>query len=120
MASDNPYPLPTAIAQITTDWLSSALNSKMQGVGLKGAEIVDVNHGTCTKIRIRLDLDEAGKAAGIPELVILKGGFEPHSRMMDYMHHQEVHAYADVLPFTPLRMPECYFAGFDPEAKQGI
>lgn len=120
MASQNTYPLPTAIEDITPEWVEAALNSKTQGVGLKGMEMIDVNHGTCTKIRLRLDMDEAGKAAGIPELVILKGGFEPHSRMMPYMHHQEVHAYADVLPYTPLRFPECYFAGFDAEAKQGI
>jgi hypothetical protein len=120
MASSNLFPLPTAIEDITPGWLDAALKSKTQGVGLKGAEIVDVNNGTCTKIRIRLDRDAAAIEAGIPELVILKGGFEAHSRMMDYMHRQEVHAYADVLPYTPLRMPECYFAGFDAEARQGI
>lgn len=120
MASNNPFPLPTEIEGITTDWLNAALNSRNPGITLKGSEIVDINHGTCTKIRIRLDLDEAGRAAGIPELVILKGGFEPHSRLMPYMHNQEVHAYADVLPYTPLRFPACYFAAFDEAKAQGI
>jgi hypothetical protein len=120
MASDNPYPLPTSIAGITPAWLDAALKAWNPAVAVKDAEVLDVNHGTCTKIRIRLEMDEAGRAAGIPERVILKGGFEPHSRMMDYMHHQEVHAYADVAPHTPLRFPACYFAGFDAGAKQGI
>ncbi|MCB2078029.1 MAG: phosphotransferase [Novosphingobium sp.] len=120
MTSDNPIPLPLTLEDLTTDWLQAALRSKTPGVGLRDSEIVDVNHGTCTKVRIRLDLDDAGKAAGIPELVILKGGFEAHSRMMPYMHKQEVHAYADVLPHTPLRFPACYFAGFDKAAAQGI
>jgi hypothetical protein len=120
MASDNPYPLPTSIAGITPAWLDAALKAWNPAVAVKDAEVLDVNHGTCTKIRIRLEVEEAGRAAGIPERVILKGGFEPHSRMMDYMHHQEVHAYADVAPHTPLRFPACYFAGFDAGAKQGI
>src|SRR5690349_9038819 len=120
MASSNPYPLPTEIEGITTAWLEAALQSKTQGVGLKGAEIVDINNGTCTKIRIRLDRDEAAIAAGIPELVILKGGFEPHSRVMHSMHDQEIHGYADVSPYTPLRMPENWFAGYDAETQQGI
>lgn len=120
MASDNPYPLPVTVEAITRDWLQAALRSRSPGISLKGFEIVDVNNGTCTKIRLALDVDEAGRAAGIPERVILKGGFEPHSRMMHDMHRQEVHAYADVLPHTPLRFPRCFFAGYSAEDRQGI
>lgn len=128
MASDNtgarletgPYPLPLTIDELTAEWLQSALRTRYQGITLRGAELLDVNHGTCTKIRFALDLDEAGREAGIPERVILKGGFEPHSRVMADMHWQEVHAYADVLPYTPLRFPNCHFAGFDEERRQGI
>lgn len=120
MASTNPFPLPTRIADITPAWLEAALASKTPGVGLNGAEILDVNHGTCTKIRIALAPDAAAQAAGIPERVILKGGFEPHSRDMAYMHKQEVHAYADVAPHSPLRFPACHFAAFDAEAGQGV
>jgi len=120
MASDITYPLPVTIEALTPEWLQSALRVMHPEITLRSARLLDVNRGTCTKIRFELDLDEAGKAAGIPERVILKGGFEPHSRMMPYMHAQEVHAYADVLPHTPLRFPGCYFAGFDAEARQGI
>lgn len=121
MASENsPYPLPTRIEDLTTDWFRAALREKYPGVALREARLLDVNHGTCTKIRFALDVDAAGRAAGIPERVILKGGFEPHSRMMHYMHAQEVHAYADVAPHSPLRFPNCHFAGYDAEAQQGI
>jgi hypothetical protein len=120
MASDNPYPLPIDIADITPAWLDAALRSWNPGVTLEDAEILDISHGTCTRIRIRLDMDEAARGAGIPERVILKGGFEPHSRAMHYMHAEEVHAYADVRPVSPLRCPACYFAGYDAQARQGI
>ncbi|MDG2003502.1 MAG: hypothetical protein P8J20_09255 [Novosphingobium sp.] len=116
----NLYPLPTMLDGLSTPWLEAALQSWNPGITLRESEILDVNNGTCTKIRMRLDVDAAGKAAGIPERVIVKGGFEAHSRMMPYMHKQEVHAYADVLPHTPLRFPACHFAGFDEEAAQGI
>ena len=125
MASDIPntggaFPLPLEISQIDTPWLNAALRSWHPGVTVRGSRIVDVNNGTCTKIRVALDMDEAGKAAGIPASVILKGGFEVHSRLMHQMHDQEVHAYADVRPHTPLRFPECWFAAYDGEAQQGI
>ena len=120
MASNDPFPLPTELSGLTTEWLEAALRTRHPEAGLLGAQVIDVNHGTCTKVRIALELDAAGKAAGIPERVILKGGFEPHSRQMHYMHAQEVHAYADVLPRTSLRFPRCWFAGYSEQAQQGI
>ena len=90
------------------------------GVNVRGFEIVDINNGTCTKIRLRLDMDEAGKQAGIPTTVILKGGFEPHSREWHYMHEREVRGYRDVFPVLHLPTPACYFADYDPDRRQGI
>jgi hypothetical protein len=117
MASSDPNPLPVTLEGITPAWLQSALRNRAPGVTVRDARIVDVNHGTCTKVRIALDLE--GDHA-IPGSVILKGGFEPHSRIMHYMHGEEVHAYADVAPHSPLRMPACHFAGYDGGALQGI
>lgn len=117
---DSPYPLPTTMDGLTHEWLQAALASWNPDVTLRESEILDVNHGTCTKVRIRLDVDEAGKAAGIPERVIAKGGFEPHSRFMHFMHKDEVHGYADVAPVSPLRFPACFFAAYREEDKQGI
>ena len=113
-------PLPTELAGLTRSWLEAALQQRYPGCGLDASEVVDINHGTCTKVRIRLSPDAAGRAAGMPELVMLKGGFEPHSRAMHYMHAEEVHGYADVLPNSPLRFPTCHFAAYDVERGQGI
>ncbi|RZK04062.1 MAG: hypothetical protein EOO76_00680 [Novosphingobium sp.] len=113
-------PLPVTIDEIDLAWLTRALRTRAPEAGLRGFEIVEVDHGTCTKIRIALDLDDAARAAGIAERVILKGGFEPHSRQMHYMHGFEVHAYADVLPVLKLPSPAAYFAGFDEARQQGI
>jgi hypothetical protein len=113
-------PLPIAIHEITPDWLSAALRTRAPDVTVRSFEIVDLMRGTCTKIRLRLDLDEAGRRAGIPDTVILKGGFEPHSREMDFMHEKEIRGYRDVLPVLGLRSPTSYFADFDAERRQGI
>lgn len=105
------HPLPTEIGNITTAWLSAAM-----ALPLTGSRVVDVMHGTCTKVRLALESDNPA----VPATVILKGGFEPHSRLMDYMHANEVYAYADVAPRSPMRQPRCWYAGFDAGAKQGI
>ena len=113
-------PLPITIEEITCEWLTAALRCKAPDVTVRAVEVVDIIHGTCTKIRLRLEMDQAGKRAGIPETVILKGGFEPHSRDMHYMHAMEVRGYRDVLPALGLPCPIPYFADYDSERRQGI
>jgi hypothetical protein len=120
MAKRNSRPLPLAIEEIDRDWIAEALQSRVPDVAVHSAEVVDINHGTCTKIRLRLDVNEAGKRAGIPETVILKAGFEPHSRDMWYMHQGEARGYRDVIPELKLLAPACYFADFDADRKQGV
>ncbi len=112
--------LPLRVEDVTRAWLEAALASWTPGVGLDAAEVIEVIHGTCTKVRIRLAPDAAGRAVGIPEWVVMKAGFEPHSRAMHYMHGMEVHAYADVAPDSPLRTPRCFFAAYDAEQEQGV
>jgi Ecdysteroid kinase-like family len=114
-------PLPIQIEDIDSAWLTAALRTQTQEVTVRKVEVVDINHGTCTKIRLKLDLDDAGRRAGIPEFVILKGGFESHSRdMAEVIHLGEVRGYRDVFPILPLPNPACYFADYDQDRRQGI
>lgn len=118
----SPLPLPVDLAQITPQWLTAALRVRSPGITVHSAQIVDMVRGTTTKVRLRLELDDSGREAGIPQVVILKGGFEPHSRAvgMDQMFEREARAYRDVFPAMPLPVPACYFADYDPVCKQGI
>lgn len=120
MSAPSYLPMPIEVSEITADWLTAALRQRAPGVTVRGFEVVDVLYTTTAKVRIRLDLDEAGKTAGIPELIIVKGGFQPHARELDHMHLREVRGYRDVFPRVPLPHPECYFADFDAERRQGI
>lgn len=108
------------IEEIDRDWLTAALRVKAPDATVRDFEIVDVDHGTSTKIRLRLDLDEAGRRAGIPTLVILKGGFEAHSFALQFMHENEARFYRDLQPALGLHSPRCYFADSDPGTEQGI
>ena len=45
---------------------ASALAIAQPGTVVRACEVLDVLHGTCTKVRIRLDLNAAGRAAGRP------------------------------------------------------
>lgn len=120
MSRSSVYPLPTSIDDLTSAWLTAALREKFPDVTMLRSEIVDMIRGTCTKIRFRVAMDEAGIQAGIPETFILKGGFEPHSRGMYNMHKMESRAYGEVLPELGLPSPACYFSGYEDLSQQGI
>ncbi len=120
MTTPSYYPLPTTLDGITADWLTAALRQRTPDVTVQAVKIVDVNRGTCSKIRLQLQVGERGKLAGIPDTVILKGGFEPHSQELWHMHEREVRSYRDLFPQLPLPTPTCYFADFDKENQQGI
>lgn len=120
MVNANARPLPMTVEEITSEWLTRALRTRAPGVTVRGFSTVDHYAGTGTKLRLRLDLDEAGRAAGIPDLVILKGGFEPHSRDMAHVHESEARGYRDVFPHVDIRTPACYFVDYVPEQQQGI
>lgn len=120
MSTASYFPLPVTVEGVTAAWLTQALRQHAPGVTIRAAEVVDTIFTTCSKIRLRLDRDEAAVAAGIPELIIVKGGFEEHARKLDHMHLREVRGYRDIYPEVPLPHPACFFADFDPEARQGI
>jgi hypothetical protein len=120
MADTNRLALPTEIGDITREWLEQALSGYAPGVRVRGFEMVDFINTTCTKIRLRLELDNNRADAPIPETVILKGGFEAHSRKMWPMHKNEALSYATLMPQLGLRVPTPYFAAWDEDALQGI
>jgi hypothetical protein len=120
MANTNTFALPTEIEGITGDWLEAALSGYAPGVRVRGFEMVDFINTTCTKIRLKLDLQNNREDAPIPQTVILKGGFEPHSRKMAGMHMNESLSYATLMPQLGLNVPTPYFAGWDEDAQQGI
>ena len=84
--------------------LSTTLSTPMEGTGFglyayDDAQ-VDFIHGASSKLRIRLRTNRND----VPNSVIVKGGFEAHSRVMRDMHANEVNAYRWVVP-TASTMP---------------
>lgn len=120
MADRDYLPLPLTLDEIDSGWLTRALRTQAPGVSVLKSNIIELIGGTSTKVRLALELDDAGRRAGIPSQVILKGGFESHSRGMYHMHLKEVRSYRDVVSALGLRSPGCYFAEVDEERQQGI
>lgn len=108
--------LPMAVEEIDADWLTAALRTQTPSAHIARLQIVDVTHGTCTKIRLHIEAE----GSDLPSTLLLKGGFEPHSRDWSYMHETEVRGYLHTLPALQLTSPRCYFAAYSEDQRQGI
>ena len=112
-------PLPLEKEEITSEWLSTALAIRAPGAQVTSFEILKVKTGFTTIMWLRLELNDLARKEGIPEVVILKGGFEPHSRARARTYVMEAVGYRD-LEHLGLKMPKVFFVDAEPERAQAI
>ena len=75
MTSPRNERLPLDYGQVDAQWLTRTLQSAYPGVEVKAMEEVEFIPGHTTKARVRLDLNQAGIDAGLPEQVCLKANW---------------------------------------------
>jgi hypothetical protein len=83
--TDRPYParkgrIVRDLDQVTPQWLTGLLQNRYPGVVVENTEVIGLKNSHTTKLRLRWELNAAGKAAGLPAQVCLKAnwsdGFE--------------------------------------------
>ncbi|WP_430386788.1 hypothetical protein [Blastomonas fulva] len=105
--------VPRDAAGLTPEWLTALLAESEPGLVVDSTEIVDIQRGACTKIRIAARTNRND----FPSTLMLKVGFEAHSEAMARMHVNEYHAYADLMPTVDFNAPRCYGAAMDSEGR---
>jgi hypothetical protein len=112
--------LPNSLDEVTTEWLSAALASRHPGVQVTsvfhGAKI----EGTGMKVRLLLDYNAAGHAAGLPATMWIKGALHEYAKNIRAAFQREVLFYREVAPLKIVNCPQAYFAQSDEDAGQGI
>jgi hypothetical protein len=78
MKIESPATLPLTLSEVTADTVSILLRRQFPGTDVTALQIGDVIPGTCTKARLHLDYNAAGRAHGLPPTMCMKGGFESH------------------------------------------
>ncbi len=115
-----PLELPIRIEDVTTDWLTSAIGANFPGVEVVRAHTTEVLWGTATKLKIDVDYNAQGRAAGLPTSLVVKGGFAEHRELMESCYVLEVRFYRDLKPQLALNTPRALFAGDDAGRRQHI
>ena len=101
--------------QITPEWLTGALSQRSPGVAVEQASIIKVFAGCSAKIWVRMRYNQVGVDSGLPDVMVVKAGFDRHDPIMLWTYQIEMQAYRDVLPRFAIHAPRCWYAGPSPD-----
>ena len=111
--------IPRSLEEVTPAVLGELLSGRFPGVRVSGFARQGEIHGTATKALLRVAY--ASEAAG-PELMWIKGGWEPSSEILRQVgiFSREPRVYAELLSQLPVRAPACYGAAWDEARLDGV
>ncbi|MDB6061171.1 MAG: aminoglycoside phosphotransferase [Verrucomicrobiaceae bacterium] len=120
-AGDRPYPnrtekLPWRRDEITPEWMTRLLQNRYPGVVVNNIELLQLFDSHTTKMRIALDLNDAGRAAGIPRQVCLKSNYSGAFADVDICE-LEARFYHFLRDEMTVPTPVCYYADWDDDGK---
>ena len=119
-------PLPTSPDEIDADWVQAALRVRHPGIGVTSVTVGEVIWGTATKVRILVNYDAAGHAAGLPASYVVKAGFGKHelAAAMISFYESEVRFYRELAPslagVLDPALPRCHFAGMQRDQGRAV
>jgi hypothetical protein len=116
LGTDRPYlarteRLPRHLDSVTPAWLTEALGHKYPGIEVRDWEVVETKNSHTTKLRVRLDLNEVGVAAGIPEQVCLKANWS--GLRTGLIAEREARFYHLIGEGLDCPVPQSWFADWD-------
>ena len=120
LGGDRPYlartaRLPRRLDDLDAQWLTALLANRYPGIEVRDLEIVEVKSSHTTKVRLRLDLNEIGRNAGIPEHVCIKPNWSGmHTGEICEREARFYHLLRDGLEFP---VPNAYYADWDDDGK---
>jgi hypothetical protein len=101
--------------QISPEWLTQALSERLPGLVVESAMIGRVVAGCSMKLWVKMTYNAVGQHAGLPDVMVVKAGFDRHSPIMLFTYESEMTSYRDVLPRFPIHSPRCFYAGKSPD-----
>lgn len=116
-------PLPLVIEDLTPEWMTYALTDATGGLAVESVVVENVIWGSGTKAMVRVVYSEPLRQGGPPEHLCVKGGFNADLRQIEAFaqgYQREVDFYAQLAPQIDMAVPSCWYAGHDPDLRQGI
>jgi hypothetical protein len=116
LGTDRPYlarttPLPRSVDDVTPQWLTGMLAQRYSGIVVRDFETIELKQSHTSKLRVRLDLNEVGVAAGIADRVCLKSNWS--GMRTGLICEREARFYYLIGEGLDCPVPRAYFADWD-------
>jgi hypothetical protein len=115
----DPREVPARVDQLTPEWLTGALCSRVPGARVVGFELGEGSDGTASRRALDVRYDEAGVAAGLPAAVYTKSTPRFVNRALIGVTGaagMEALFYESVRPGLPIGAPAGYHGAWDPRS----
>lgn len=97
------------VADIDAAWMTRALSRETPGVAVLALERGEIIQGAQTKVRVRVTLNDAGRAAGIPPDLIVKADIDEYGRgPVSAVIFNEPRVYRKIVPETGVAAPRAW------------
>lgn len=116
LGADRPYPartqqLPRTLDEVTPRWLTATLQLRFPDAVVHDFERVELKSTHTTKLRLRLELNQAGVVAGLPDHVCLKSNWS--GLRTGLICEREARFYHLLSQGLDAPVPVTYFADWD-------
>jgi hypothetical protein len=113
--------LPTDFATVDAAWLTGLLGLRYPGIEVRRMDVVEMIRGHTSKARVTVELNDVGRAAGLPATLCLKANWSGNA-MSSPVCVNEARFYHDFRDTMRLPAPVCYFADWDDDdaGQQGL
>jgi len=110
----NSVAIPGTLDDVTPEWLTAALSQKYSEIKVTSSKVDGFMGFKQNKSRIHLKYNKAGKDAGLPASMIIKGsfpGYEAKDNIVDFSNLAEAVSYRDIFSKLELNYPYTYYIG---------
>jgi hypothetical protein len=109
-----PPQLPAHVDDLTSEWLTGMLAARYPGITVE-ASVAGTIAASATKVMLNVAYNDVGRAAGLPERVIAKGGLfgHAHEAQLAPLYRNEALFYGAIAPQLDLLLPACIGAQAD-------
>lgn len=113
-------PLPKGRFTPTAEWLGTLMSNKYPGVRADNLEVVQLFDSHTTKLRVAVDWNDAGKAAGLPRNLCIKSNWSGMFANVD-IHALEARFYHFLTDKLTAPTATCYYADWEDDGSaQGV
>ena len=123
MRPHSPPAIPPSYEKLTTQWLTGALCAKHPGAIVKSFDLEGGSVGTTSRMQIKLNYNEQGRQAKLPERVFAKAAPLFTSRMaagLTEATHKEVRFLTSLRQELDIEAPVAYFGGFEVPSQRSM